>query len=219
MSIFGLIFFFASLQKTLVLQEKYEDSLVVSRYCYKVADWYFYDGLAKSQLFRKDEAILALKRYLQVGKNEGHLFVAERLVEQLSDEVSAMEDINQDMKFAERRLRLNKVGKDVIDVQKRIISKLDAEIAALEQQMSKSQNQQGNQSQQEKSAEALKESKIMEQAGNGDVTKKKLITSNDLWGNLPPKEKTKALESIGRQIPAHIREAAEGFSKKLNNPK
>ena len=59
------------------------------------------------------------------------------------------------------------------------------------------------------------DSKIMNGAGPGEVENKKLIITAEVWGKMPEKDKVKALEAVNRQLPAHIREAAEGFSKKL----
>jgi len=55
----------------------------------------------------------------------------------------------------------------------------------------------------------------MNGAGNGEVENKKIVATADVWGKMPEKEKVKALEAVNRQLPAHVREAAEGFSKKL----
>jgi len=55
----------------------------------------------------------------------------------------------------------------------------------------------------------------MNGAGPGEVENKKLITTAEVWGKMPEKDKVKALEAVNRQLPPHIREAAEGFSKKL----
>lgn len=59
----------------------------------------------------------------------------------------------------------------------------------------------------------------MNGAGNGEVENKKLITTAEVWGKMPEKEKIKALEGVNRQLPSHIREAAEGYSKKLQGSK
>jgi len=53
-------------------------------------------------------------------------------------------------------------------------------------------------------------------AGAGNVAKKNLIKSGEEWGKLPEKERVKALESVSKQLPPHIREAAEGYNRKLN---
>jgi hypothetical protein len=55
----------------------------------------------------------------------------------------------------------------------------------------------------------------MNGAGQGEVENKKIVATADVWGKMPEKEKVKALEAVNRQLPAHVREAAEGFSKKL----
>jgi hypothetical protein len=45
---------------------------------------------------------------------------------------------------------------------------------------------------------------------------KKLLADPKLWGNLPDKDRVKALEAIARDYPPHVREAVEGYLKELD---
>lgn len=44
---------------------------------------------------------------------------------------------------------------------------------------------------------------------------KKLLADPKLWGNLPEKDKIKALEAISRDYPPHVREAVEEYLREL----
>jgi hypothetical protein len=41
------------------------------------------------------------------------------------------------------------------------------------------------------------------------------LGDGDGWGNLPPHERDEALQQIGREFPAHYREAIEQYFKRL----
>ena len=50
--------------------------------------------------------------------------------------------------------------------------------------------------------------------GPGEVTKRN-IGSKSGWGDLPPKEREEAMQQIGRDFPAHYRDAIEQYFRRL----
>lgn len=50
--------------------------------------------------------------------------------------------------------------------------------------------------------------------GRGEVTSRDLDNAGE-WGDLPPREREEALQQIGRDYPAHYREAIEQYFKRL----
>jgi hypothetical protein len=116
-----------------------------------------------------------------------------------------MEDIR-------RRLDLGRAGEKVIKVEDGVIASLDKLIEELEEQEKKKQQSPGQGGAQ--SNQPMQDSQIAEQKGEGRVEKKNIGTGTG-WGDLPPKEREAALQQIGKQFPAHYREAIEQYFRKL----
>ena len=60
----------------------------------------------------------------------------------------------------------------------------------------------------------MDDSRIADGKGPGDVTRRD-IGDTEGWGNLPPHKREEALQQIGREFPAHYREAIEHYFKRL----
>ena len=60
----------------------------------------------------------------------------------------------------------------------------------------------------------MDDSRIAGGQGAGEVTRRDL-GAGEGWGNLPPHEREQALQQIGREFPAHYREAIEQYFKRL----
>jgi hypothetical protein len=100
-------------------------------------------------------------------------------------------------------------------VQDGVIESLDKLIAAIEEK----QNQQsggggapgsGNSG----NGKPMDDSRLAGGQGAGEVTRRDL-GEGEGWGNLPPHEREQALQQIGREFPAHYREAIEQYFKRL----
>jgi hypothetical protein len=50
--------------------------------------------------------------------------------------------------------------------------------------------------------------------GPGEVRSREL-GAGDAWGDLPPHDRERALQQIGREFPPHYREAIEQYFKRL----
>ena len=60
----------------------------------------------------------------------------------------------------------------------------------------------------------MEDSQLAGGKGRGEVKQREFGDTED-WGNLPPREREDALQQIGRDYPAHYREAIEQYFKRL----
>jgi hypothetical protein len=122
------------------------------------------------------------------------------------------------MRDVTRRLDQGRAGPRTIAVQEGVIESLDKLIKAVEQQQQQQQQQcqasGGSGGGRGGSATPLDDSRIAGGKGPGEVTKKD-IGEGDGWGKLPPHQREEALQQIGREFPAHYREAIEHYFKRL----
>ena len=134
----------------------------------------------------------------------------------------SLDEIARLMNDVERRLALGRTGKTVREKEQSIVDKLDKMIDKLEQQ----QQQQQQQKQQQKNAgnpkgqkakpgeKPMDDSEIAGTKGPGDVDQKNIGDGNG-WGNLPPAQRTEALQNITKDLPSHYREVIEAYFKRL----
>jgi hypothetical protein len=180
------------------------------------ASYYFYRAVCENKLRLKDDGLVSTNRLLtsmQQSAPERYLVVAGLMQDEMSKwEDQDLGDVARRMEEIEARLDNAHGGAKTQEKQKEVIGMLDKLIKEMEDQCQKCNSSGGGQA---KAQQPAGESKIMNGAGPGEVENKKLIITAEVWGKMPEKEKVKALEAVNRQLPAHIREAAEGFSKKL----
>lgn len=182
------------------------------------ASYYFYRAVCENKLRLKEDGLLSARRLLSSMQNtapERYLVVTTLMQDEMQKwEDQDLGDVARRMEEIEGRLDNAQGGAKTQEKQKEVINMLDKLIKDMEnqcQQCNKSSPSQG----QAKTEQHAQDSKVMNGAGKGEVENKKLILTADVWGKMPEKEKVKALEAVNRQLPAHIREAAEGFTKKL----
>lgn len=221
----SILLMFATLQfgdvhRQLCMAERYEQAIAISKFVKYEHSIHFWQAVAYFKTGNKVEAKKSLKNYLiplsDVKLVERYQVVAEKMLEDLEEwKENDLGDISRDMDNSARRLRLNRADAKTKTIQTNIITKLDKMIKDTEDEMNKANQSAGAGSPQPQNP--IGDSKIMETPGEGNVENKKLIQSSEVWGKMPAKEKIKAMEALNRQLPPHIREAAEGFSKKLNN--
>lgn len=206
--------------KHLVIAERYDESVLVEGFCNQTATFHCYRAIAHFKTKDYVKAHRSVKTALETGNlSERHQVLMDGLnaiLVDLAKNPDKMIDIATDMDVLERRLRQGKGGSKTQEIQKNVVRKLDEQIKDLEDQMQQANTSGGGQA---KSQAPASDSKIMKGAGEGNVENKKLILTNEVWGKMPAKDKVKALEAINKQLPPHIREAAEGFSKKLSERK
>jgi len=148
----------------------------------------------------------------------------ERVARLLRSDLASLEDESLDhiarrMRDSTRRLDQGRAGPRTLAVQEGVIESLDKLIKAIEQQQQQQQQQQsqasgGSGGGRGGNATPMDDSRIAGGKGPGEVTKRD-IGEGDGWGKLPPHQREEAMQQIGREFPAHYREAIEHYFKRL----
>ncbi|WP_442485559.1 hypothetical protein [Aeoliella sp. SH292] len=175
----------------------------------------FYRSVAEHQLVRIDEANITLASLLDAEQEMPERFaqVARLMRADITKvKVDSLNHIARRMSDVERRLSLSEADEKTQEVERGILASLDKVIEQLEQQQQQQQQQQQAGSQ--PSGEPMDDSKIAEQRGEGKVDPKD-IGDGSGWGNMPPRERERVLQQIGRDFPGHYRDLMEEYLKRL----
>ena len=178
----------------------------------------FYQAVVHQGLLESEAGLAAVKRLLE-GADEGPRRYAEigRLLKRDLEtiEEDSLDHIARRMNDVGRRLELGRAGHDVRKIEDGVIESLDKLIEKV-----KKQQQQQQQDESGRDARNMQPSKPAEDSwsaggkGPGEVTKKDIGDKAD-WGDLPPKQRQEALQQIGREFPAHYRDAIEQYFRKM----
>jgi hypothetical protein len=182
----------------------------------------FHRAACEHWLLSVEPAIATLDRLLE---READIPVRySRVARLLRADLAALEDESLDhiarrMKDVTRRLAHGRAGRETRDVQDGVIASLDKLIEKIEEDQEKQDQSQGGGgggggSGQGGAGRPMEESRIAGGRGAGEVQKRELGTGEG-WGNLPPHDRERALQQIGREFPPHYREAIEQYFKRL----
>lgn len=180
------------------------------------ATFYFHLAVCQTQLSDRKAALASLDRLDKIeGAPQRYLTLARQMrqtVEPLKPET--LGGIAHDMRDLRRRLELGRADENVIEREKGVLARLDKLIKDLEEQSKQSQQGGGgNQATAPAQESRIKGSPSEGKAGN------RTFTNKDSWGNLPEKDRQRAMQDIGRDYPAHYRDAIEEYFKKLARSK
>jgi hypothetical protein len=180
------------------------------------ASYLFFRAIVEHQLVRLDASRITLHRLLSHGQPLPARY--ETLARLMQTDVAGVEPdslghIARRMSDAERRLELKKADEQSQLVQREIVEALDRLIEKKEEQQRKQQQQQG-QAQGTPSSTPMEESRITDLKGEGKVDIRD-IGNQAGWGDLPPKERERVLQEIGRDFPAHYRDLIEEYLRRL----
>jgi len=171
-------------------------------------------------LLEADAAVDSLDRLLE---RAGEIPVRyERVARLLRADIATLEEESLDhiarrMRDVTRRLDQGRAGPRTRAVQDGVIESLDKLIAKLEEQQQQCQSSGGGgggAAGRGGQGKPMDDSRIADGKGPGEVTRRDL-GGVDGWGNLPPHQRDEALQQIGREFPAHYREAIEQYFKRL----
>lgn len=163
------------------------------------------DGLANLELLLENKEVLP-KRYTTL---------AELMQTDLdSFEADSLDEIARLMESVRARLGLGRAGTRVRTEEDEIVKKLEKLIEEKEQQRQQMMAQAGGQGGGKQPSSPLGDSMLPEMQAEGQVDPKK-IAGNIEWGNLPPKQREEALQSLGKEYPSHYREVIEEYFRKL----
>lgn len=175
----------------------------------------FYQTVARQRLLQKQKALESLGKLLQGSEHvpRRYLAVAQLMrpdLENLEDD--SLDHIARRMDDIRRRLQFGRADKRVREIEDGVIESLDKLIEkAKQQQQQQAQSGTPNGSQ---PSQPAPDSRILPGRGPGAVTKKD-VGEGSGWGDLPPKEREAALQQIGREFPAHYRDAIEQYFRRL----
>ncbi len=181
------------------------------------ASYLFFRATAEHQLVKIDDVRSTLHRLLSHGQPLPVRF--ENLARLMQADVAEVKPdtlghIARRMSDAQRRLDLGKADDDSQQVQREIVEALDRLIDKIEEQQ-RQQQQQQQQAQGDPSANPMEET----QPG-GDLKGEGKVDIRDIgnqagWGDLPPKERERVMQEIGRDFPAHYRDLIEEYLRRL----
>lgn len=176
----------------------------------------FYRAIAHHRLVQPDEADVALGQLLQ--REDGLPRRYQQLADLMRQDLATLEDESLDhiarrMEDIRRRLDQGRSGERVQGIENDVIDSLDKLIKKVEDQMQqRSQGAAAAGGQQ--SSTPMQDSQIAELKAPGEVERRDLGRGTG-WGNLPDKDREKALQEIGREFPSHYREVIEEYFRRL----
>ena len=176
----------------------------------------FYQGVTQHTLLEKDAGLKTLAKLLKGSDQAPKRYTA--LAKLLEEDLKSLEDESLDhvarrMGDVRRKLAQGKGGRKTRDQEDGIVESLDKIIKKLEDQQSGGGGGGGMQDNIRSSSPAP-DSMPIGGKGPGDVAKRNIGSSSD-WGDLPPAEREKALQDIGRDMPPHFRDVIEAYFRRL----
>jgi hypothetical protein len=179
----------------------------------------FYRAVAHQRLVEPDKASTALGELL-TRRNDLPIRY-QKLADLMTQDLAALDDESLDhiarrMEDVRRRLALGGTGERVQNVEKGVIESLDKLIKQAEEKQQRQQSAaNGSPSGQPGMApQPMSDSRIAELKAPGKVESRD-VGSGSGWGNLPEKDREKALQDIGRDFPSHYREVIEEYFRRL----
>jgi hypothetical protein len=174
-----------------------------------VAALHFYRAGCRFRMGKREPALADLDALAALPAiPERFRVVGEQLRASLKSlEPASLPGIAHDMREIERRLRLGRPDQRTRDMQKDVVTRLDAMIKNME-------NRQKQPEQSTTPSSPSEDDRILGGKGSDEVESKK-FRDYRAWGDLPAKEREKALQSIGKDFPVRYRDAVEEYFRKL----
>ncbi len=176
----------------------------------------FYQSVGHHKLLNKDACLPTIEKLLE---NEKHIpqryaALARLMAADIKPlEVDSLDEIARLMGDIRRRLQFGRAGAKVRKQEDDVIAKLDKMIEDLEKQQQQAQAA-GAAGADSQSAQPAQDSAPLGGTGEGNVDPRNMAGRTD-WGNLPFKERERALQQISKELPDHYREAIEAYFQKL----
>ena len=177
----------------------------------------FYQATANHWLLKTDEATAALAQLLEQPDRLPRRYASlGRLMQAdlATVKQDSLDHIGRRIRDIERRLRLGRADKKVIEVQDGVIESLDKLIKKIED-LQQQQNQQALSGADAGPSKPAEDSRPLGGKGSGRVAKRRLGGAGKSWGDLPAKERERAMQQIGRAYPAHYRDIIEDYFRRL----
>ncbi len=176
----------------------------------------FYRAVAQHQLVQPDKAETALGQLLE--GQEKLPIRYQKLADLMRHDLDGLRDdsldhISRRMSDVRRRLAQGRSGERVQGIENGVIESLDKLIKKAEDQAQK-QAQMAAGSGKSPPTTPMQDSQIAELKAPGKVEQRDIGRGTG-WGNLPDKDREKAMQEIGREFPSHYREVIEEYFRRL----
>jgi hypothetical protein len=174
----------------------------------------FFQATDNQWLLQKEPGLKTLSRLLERRMELPRRYAQTAVLMQFdlaALQEESLDHIDRRMRDAGIRLTLGHAGKKVRGVEDGIIASLDKLIGDEEPKEGlffPVTDRFGS------SSGPAPDSELLKGAGPGEVVKKSNGAHSD-WGNLKPKERQEALQSISREYPSHYRDVIEQYFKRL----
>jgi hypothetical protein len=177
----------------------------------------FYRAVAHQRLVEPDKALVELSQL--VTRRDELPVRYQKLADLMQKDLAALEDESLDhiarrMEDVRRRLAQGRSGERVQKIEQGVVDSLDKLIKELEEQMQQQQSSGAGQAGGSPSQAPMQDSQIAELKGPGSVERRD-VGDGAGWGNLPEKDRERALQEIGREFPSHYREVIEEYFRRL----
>ena len=178
----------------------------------------FYRAVAHHRLVQPEPADVVLSQLLQ--RQDELPARYQKLADLMRQDLAGLKDESLDhiarrMEDIQRRLAQGRSGQRVQGVENGVIESLDKLIEDIEQQMQQQQQSQSSGAPGGRPSGApMQDSQIGQLKAPGEVERRDIGRGTD-WGNLPDKDREKALQGIGREFPSHYREVIEEYFRRL----
>lgn len=177
------------------------------------ADYHFHVALCAYHLSNTLRTIQSLDALSGIANVPRRYLVVARLIKDSlqNSEPGSLESIARHMKDIRRRLELGRSDQRIAEMEVDVIEQLDVLIDDLERRKQVEQEQSSNTM---KPSNPNQDDQAATVMGKGDVAPHRLNDRRS-WGNLPAKERERALQEIGRDMPGPYRGAVQQYFRRL----
>ena len=177
----------------------------------------FYQSVGHHKLLEKDKCLPAIEKLLENEEKipTRYASLARLMAADIKPlEVDSLDEIARLMEDIRRRLGFGRAGTKVRKQEDDVIAKLDKMIEELEQQQQQQQAAAAAAGGNAQSSQPAQDSAPLGGTGEGNVDPRNMAGRTD-WGDMPFKERERALQQISKELPDHYREAIEAYFQKL----
>jgi len=177
-----------------------------------VAAFHFLRGGILQTLGRNDEAVRAFLALEGIaGVPERYLAASKAIRAELAGlKRDTLPGIARDMREIRRRLDVGLPDARTQRLNEDVVKRLDKLIADIKEKANKAKRSGAS-----KPSKPAEESKPDNGKSKGEIAEGRQFRDFSKWGDLPAKEREKALQDLSRDFPAHYRDAVDEYFKKL----
>jgi hypothetical protein len=179
----------------------------------------FYRAIAHHQLVHADKSDTAIGQLLEGQEKLPTRY--QKLADLMRHDMEGLQDDSLDhiarrMEDVRRRLAQGRSGENVQGIEKGVIDSLDKLIKKAEDKAQQQQQQMAAGSGKAQPSTPMQDSRIADRSvpAPGKVEQRDIGRGTG-WGNLPDKDREKAMQEIGREFPSHYREVIQEYFRRL----